>query len=255
MSDPLRPPFHSFTTTPLMLTTGCLSKTWSSCLARSPQSVTVMLMPESSATVISRFVNSLPSLDVNENVGRKLAMTPHSSTVHGNALDCKVRRSVRGASNDIDSDVRLTEEPLFAHHCCKRWTSGNFGCTCMTPASIKEPLRPLFHSLTATPFRQITGLPSKTLSSCFARSPQRAMERLVAVSSASVISRFTSSLPSLEVKARTGLKPTTTPQRSTVQGAAFDCTAWRSTKENLMLSILASSAASSMRASLSKTSS
>jgi len=81
--------------TPRMHTTAWLSKTLSSCLALSPHNVTTMLVAVSSAIVISRLINSLPSFEVKDKNGLKAVITPQSSTVHGSVFDCNVLRSIK----------------------------------------------------------------------------------------------------------------------------------------------------------------
>mmetsp|Transcript_66553 Transcript_66553/g.168632 ORF Transcript_66553/g.168632 Transcript_66553/m.168632 type:complete len:289 (+) Transcript_66553:913-1779(+) len=254
--EPLRPPFHSLTSTPWMSTTGLPSKSLSSCLARSPQTVTDMLMAESSAIVISRLTSSLPSLDVKEKIGRKLTTTPQRSQAHGKVFSDKVLRSMRPSRLLDKADemlVRFAEAPDWDHQARTRSASGNFGVMSMAPASINEPLRPPLNSRTMTPLRQMTGLPSKILSSCLARSPHSAMLMLVEVSSATVISRLVRSLPSLEVKETTGLTLVMTPQRSAENGMVLFCSAWRSVNVYFTASIMAMSATSSTWALRSKT--
>mmetsp|Transcript_127330 Transcript_127330/g.368675 ORF Transcript_127330/g.368675 Transcript_127330/m.368675 type:complete len:214 (-) Transcript_127330:394-1035(-) len=213
-----------------------------------------MLRPVWSATTISRLTKSLPACEVKAKLGLKFTTTPQSSTVHGNAFVCKVAKSVT-PSCASDSDVKLAWPPEAFHHWRTRSASGKVESKTMAPACSNEPLRPPLNSLTEMPFKHTTGFPSKTLSSCFARSPQMAISMLVAVSSAIVRSRFTSSLPFLEVKATNGLDFTMMPQISTLHGNVLDCTVRRSTKLNLTVSMLPSSVAGSTKPSRSNTSS
>lgn len=78
--DPMRPPFHSLTTTPRRATTGQPRKNESSCLARQPHKVTTMLKAVLSAMVISRLKNSRPSLLETACTWRKPTTTPQRST-------------------------------------------------------------------------------------------------------------------------------------------------------------------------------
>mmetsp|Transcript_84966 Transcript_84966/g.245684 ORF Transcript_84966/g.245684 Transcript_84966/m.245684 type:complete len:239 (+) Transcript_84966:426-1142(+) len=103
-NEPLKPPFHSFTKTPLSKTSGQSSKILSSCRARSPHNVTSMLKPESSASVTSRFTSSLPAADVKEKGGLKLTMTPQMSMVTGEGLE---RTSPRGTTPSCDKDKEV----------------------------------------------------------------------------------------------------------------------------------------------------
>mmetsp|Transcript_69819 Transcript_69819/g.202367 ORF Transcript_69819/g.202367 Transcript_69819/m.202367 type:complete len:210 (+) Transcript_69819:960-1589(+) len=196
--EPLRPPFHSLTRTPRNKMVGWPSKFVSACCALSPHKVTCMLRPVWSPTTISRFTSSLPACDVNEKDGLKLTMTPHTSTVHGNAFIWIVCKSAM-PSWARDRDVKLALLPDSAHHCRTRCASRRSESKTMTPACSKEPLRPPLNSFTVTPLRHTKGFPSKALSSLVARSPQRATTMLVAVSSATVISRLTSSRPACDV--------------------------------------------------------
>mmetsp|Transcript_68623 Transcript_68623/g.192346 ORF Transcript_68623/g.192346 Transcript_68623/m.192346 type:complete len:434 (-) Transcript_68623:360-1661(-) len=252
--EPLRPPFHSLTRTPRSSTTTPPSNKASSCCARSPHKVTCMLRPEWSAMTISRFTKAFPACEVKENGALELTTTPQSSAVQGNGFACNAKRSVT-PSCDNDNDVNDAWPPEAFHHCRTRSASGNVESKTMEPACSKEPVRPPLNSLTVTPFKHTSGLPSKSLSSIFARSPQMAMSMLVVVSSATVISRLTSALPSLDVNSTNGLNATIMPQRSTLHGIVFDCTTRRSTKLNFTAAMLPSSVAGSTRPSRSNTSS
>mmetsp|Transcript_16132 Transcript_16132/g.37767 ORF Transcript_16132/g.37767 Transcript_16132/m.37767 type:complete len:201 (+) Transcript_16132:532-1134(+) len=93
LSEPLRPPFHSLTCTPLRPITGWSAKSLSACLARSPQMVTTMVVAVSSAMVMSRLTRSRPSLEVKEITLPGPVTTPHTSTLQGSCRDCSERNS------------------------------------------------------------------------------------------------------------------------------------------------------------------
>mmetsp|Transcript_30813 Transcript_30813/g.89553 ORF Transcript_30813/g.89553 Transcript_30813/m.89553 type:complete len:242 (+) Transcript_30813:1172-1897(+) len=240
--------------TPRNRRSGLPSKTVSSCCARSPHNATWMLRPELSARTISLLTNSFPACDVKEKGGLAPTTTPHKSTVHGSALVWSVCKSDT-PSFDKDNDVKFALLPVEAHHCCTRCTSGCRASKTIAPVCSREPLRPPLNSLTPTPLRQTTGFPCRRGSSSLARSPQMATAKLVAVSSATMSSRFTSSLPPCDVNATGGPTFTTTAQMSTLHGKLLDCSARRSTKLNLTVSMRPSSAAGSTNPSRSKTSS
>mmetsp|Transcript_68626 Transcript_68626/g.192356 ORF Transcript_68626/g.192356 Transcript_68626/m.192356 type:complete len:214 (+) Transcript_68626:973-1614(+) len=211
-----------------------------------------MLTPLWSARVTSRFTKALPACDVKENAGLKLTMTPQRSTVTGSGFERTVSNSTT-PSWDKEMDVKFAWLPDVCHQERTRWASGSWESKIMEPACSKEAVRPPLNSFTVTPLRQTRGWPSKTLSSCLARSPQIATMMLFSVSSARVISRFTRSFPSFEVNSNVGFAATMMPQRSTLQGKAFDCNERKSTKLNRIVSILPSSATASMAPSLSNT--
>merc|ERR1712137_132936 len=122
----------------------------------------------------------------------------------------------------IDNCVSPCVAPPSDHHCCTITASGEVGLKTRVPPSSRDPLRPPFHSFTTTPFKAIKGLPSNMLSSCFALSPHSVTSILTPESSASVMSRFTSSLPSLDVKGIIERNPATMPHKSTLQGTVFE---------------------------------
>mmetsp|Transcript_732 Transcript_732/g.1938 ORF Transcript_732/g.1938 Transcript_732/m.1938 type:complete len:210 (+) Transcript_732:37-666(+) len=174
-------------------------------------------------------------------------MSPRSST--------GVPEGPRPPGPETDRVLISLLEPPSDHHCFIFCTSGSAASKMRSPPSSSEPLRPPFHSLTRTPFIATSGLPANVESSCFARSPQSVTIMLVAVSSAKVISRFTSSWPALDVNVNFGWKPTMTPQRSVVHGRVFDCTSRSPVILKMCVWICATSPTSSIWQALSKDSS
>mmetsp|Transcript_11177 Transcript_11177/g.31640 ORF Transcript_11177/g.31640 Transcript_11177/m.31640 type:complete len:201 (-) Transcript_11177:306-908(-) len=157
-----------------------------------------------------------------------------------------------------DSAVRAWLEPPLDHHSRSFWASGASkhasGSKLITPVCTSEPQRPSLNSLTMTPFKTTTGVSANFLSSCFALSPQIVMSRLVAESSATVMTRFVSSCPLRAVKDMHGRKAVMTPHMSTLLGSARWPTDRRLTTVNLIASIFSAvpSSARAMRAVLSK---
>mmetsp|Transcript_78502 Transcript_78502/g.230245 ORF Transcript_78502/g.230245 Transcript_78502/m.230245 type:complete len:226 (+) Transcript_78502:538-1215(+) len=82
-SEPARAPFHSLMKTLLSPITGWFLKHSSSCLARSAHSTTIMLQPDSSATVISRLASSPPSFPVMVMAAAASTTTPQRLALHG----------------------------------------------------------------------------------------------------------------------------------------------------------------------------
>mmetsp|Transcript_125321 Transcript_125321/g.348702 ORF Transcript_125321/g.348702 Transcript_125321/m.348702 type:complete len:209 (-) Transcript_125321:276-902(-) len=151
--------------------------------------------------------------------------------------------------------TRLCDAPPSAHHRRALVASTIAGFKATSPSGSTDPLRAPCHSLMRTFLRPTTGWLSSAASSILALSPQSTTLMLHPVSSAIMISRFASSVPSLAVMDMRARASVTTPQRSTLHGTFRVLSEEMPEMENLKLWIWASSATSSACHVLSKTSS
>mmetsp|Transcript_27141 Transcript_27141/g.75676 ORF Transcript_27141/g.75676 Transcript_27141/m.75676 type:complete len:299 (-) Transcript_27141:65-961(-) len=244
---PLRPPFHSLTRTPLSMITGLFPKSESGSFPFSPHNVTSMLVAVSSATVMSRFNNSRPSLAMTVARGLNCVTIPQRLTRQGVGFDLTASRSVKV--------MMVWLEPLCDHQSEMRFASGTSGRKVTVLDSMVLPLRSPFHSFRSSALMPTTGFPSKSESGSFALSPHKVTSMLVAVSSTKVMSRFTSSRPSFAVTVVTAPNCVMTPHTSTRQGTCLALAACKSVKLNTTLKLSVSPADSAIWASRSKTSS